>query len=117
MRTFNFNLTFVIIFISFYCSVAIGSSPLGYEHSAPFQNSEPIPGVVKNEPILLEDEGHEEVPEEIHIEEVKEYLVTETVLSDPITETIKEEKDLKPAWNIWHKDPTHNVLLAVAIIL
>ena len=80
-------------------------------------------------PILPEDAGHEEapeafvpvkleeVPEEIHIEEVKEYLVTETVPSDPITETIKEEKDLKPAWNIWHKDPTHNVLLAVAIIL
>lgn len=30
---------------------------------------------------------------------------------------IKEAKDLKPAWDIWHKDPTHNVILAVAIIL
>ena len=79
--------------------------------------------------ILLEDEGHEEapeafvpvkpeeVPEEIYIEEVKEFSVTETVPSEPPAETVKEAEDSKPAWDIWRKDPTHNVLLAVAIIL
>jgi len=36
---------------------------------------------------------------------------------EPPAETVKEAKDLKPAWDIWHKDPTHNVILAVAIIL
>ncbi|HHT9116001.1 MAG TPA: cation:proton antiporter, partial [Candidatus Wunengus californicus] len=59
----------------------------------------------------------EEVPEEIYIEEVKESSVTETVPSEPPAETVKEAEDSKPAWDIWHKDPTHNVLLAVAIIL
>jgi len=36
---------------------------------------------------------------------------------EPTEDTVKDAKDLKPAWGIWHKDPTHNVLLAVAIIL
>src|SRR3990167_673474 len=85
--------------------------------------------VEETAPVLPQDAGHEEVsevfvpvkpeevPEEIYIEEIKESSVTETVSSEPPAETVKEAKDLKPAWDIWHKDPTHNVLLAVAIIL
>ncbi len=49
MRTFNFNLAFVIIFISFCCSVAIGSPPLGTEHSASYKNSLKIPIDIKEE--------------------------------------------------------------------
>ena len=49
MRTFKYNMAFVIVLISFYCSVAIESPLLGAEYSAPSKDSEPIPGIVKNE--------------------------------------------------------------------
>ncbi|MCR4321390.1 MAG: cation:proton antiporter [Candidatus Brocadiaceae bacterium] len=49
MRTFKYNMAFVIVLISFYCSVAIGSPPLGAEYSAPSKDSEPIRIDIKNE--------------------------------------------------------------------
>ncbi|MDQ1273547.1 MAG: hypothetical protein QG591_2177, partial [Planctomycetota bacterium] len=49
MRTFNFNLAFVIIFIFFCCSAAIGSPPLGAEFSASYKNSLQIPIGIKEE--------------------------------------------------------------------
>jgi Kef-type K+ transport system membrane component KefB len=36
---------------------------------------------------------------------------------EPLAETGKEAEDSKPTWDIWHKDPTHGVILAVAITL
>src|SRR3990167_7502442 len=49
MRTFKYNMAFVIVLISFYCSVSIGSPPLGAEYSAPSKNSKPIRINIKNE--------------------------------------------------------------------
>lgn len=49
MRTFSFNLALVVIFISFCCSVAIGTPPLGAEHSAPVKDSRQIPIDTKEE--------------------------------------------------------------------
>src|SRR3972149_11596022 len=49
MLTFKYNIAFVIVLISFYCPVAIGSPPLGSEHSAPSKDSEPIRIDIKNE--------------------------------------------------------------------
>lgn len=36
---------------------------------------------------------------------------------EPSTKTEKEAEDLKPAWEIWHTNPTLSVLIAVAITL
>ncbi|MCF6154933.1 MAG: cation:proton antiporter [Candidatus Brocadia sp.] len=36
---------------------------------------------------------------------------------EPAAETGKEAEDSKPAWDIWHHDPTHGVILAIAITL
>lgn len=184
-------MAFVIVLISFYCSVAIGSPPLGAEYSAPSKNSEPIRINSKNEteslsieeilstkkylkkyletakkegfpekspdrehqPIVVEKEApstvvgkdaHPTVDNKSHLttdengssftsaEEssytatrkgshvlIKEAKESQKGISspEPPAGTVKEAKDLKPAWDIWHKDPTHNVLLAVAIIL
>ncbi|HHT9145493.1 MAG TPA: cation:proton antiporter [Candidatus Wunengus sp. YC61] len=49
MRTFKYNMVFVIVLISFYCFVVIGSPPLEAEYSAPSKESEPIRIDIKNE--------------------------------------------------------------------
>src|SRR3990170_5012206 len=49
MLSFKYSMAFVIILISFYCPVAIGSPPLGAEYSAPSKDSEPIRINIKNE--------------------------------------------------------------------
>jgi len=184
-------MAFVIVLISFYCSVAIGSPPLGAEYSAPSKNSKPIRINIKNEteslsieeilstkkylkkyletakkegfpekspdrehqPIVVGKEApstvvgkkaHPTVDNKSHLttdengssftsaEEssytatgksshvlIKEAKESQKGISspEPPAETVKEAKDLEPAWDIWHQDPTHNVLLAVAIIL
>src|SRR3972149_7346445 len=187
MLSFKYSMAFVIILISFYCSVAIGSPPLGAEYSAPSKNSKPIRINIKNEtesysveeilstkkyletakkegfpekspdrehqPIVVGKEApstvvgkkaHPTVDNKSHLttdengssftsaEEssytatgksshvlIKEAKESQKGISspEPPAETVKEAKDLEPAWDIWHKDPTHNVLLAVAIIL
>ncbi len=48
MRTFKYNMAFVIVLISFYCPVAIGSPPLKAGNSAPSKASEPIRIDIKN---------------------------------------------------------------------
>ncbi|MCK6468395.1 MAG: cation:proton antiporter [Candidatus Brocadia sinica] len=50
------------------------------------------------------------------IEEAKE-PEKEISLPEPPAETEKEAEDSKPTWDIWHHDPTHGVILAVAITL
>ncbi len=42
MRTFKYNMAFIIVLISFYCSVAIGSPPLEAEYSTSSEDSKPI---------------------------------------------------------------------------
>lgn len=44
---------------------------------------------------------------------------TEKGLSSPETtaESVKDSEKSKPIWDIWHRDPTHNVILAVVITL
>lgn len=53
MRTFTFNLAFVIVLISFCCSVAIGSPTLEAAYSAPSKETEPIRNDIKNETASL----------------------------------------------------------------
>jgi len=121
MLSFKYSMAFVIILISFYCPVAIGSPPLGAEYSAPSKDSEPIRINIKNE---TESYSVEEILSskkylKRHLENAKkEGLLEESPDREhqPIV-VEKEAEDSKPAWDIWHKDPTHNVILAVAIIL
>ncbi|MDN3515744.1 MAG: cation:proton antiporter [Candidatus Brocadia sp.] len=54
MHTFKPNLAFIIIFISFYCSVAIGSPPLGTEHSTPAKEQNPADIQVEAWPLIIE---------------------------------------------------------------
>lgn len=49
MHTYKPNLAFIIIFISFYCSIAIGSSPSGTEHSSLSKDIRPVPITIKEQ--------------------------------------------------------------------
>ncbi|MBE7446916.1 MAG: cation:proton antiporter [Planctomycetia bacterium] len=53
---------------------------------------------------------------DVLIEEAKE-PEKEIPSPEPPAETGKEAEDSKPTWEIWHKDPTHGVILAVVITL
>ena len=92
---------------------AEGTQTLSVEDKSYLTTDENVPTFTPAEESL---DAATEGSSDVLIEEAKE---PEKGISspEPPAEKVKEAKDSKPAWDIWHKDPTHNVILAVAIIL
>ncbi|WKZ17737.1 MAG: cation:proton antiporter [Candidatus Jettenia sp. CY-1] len=65
------------------------------------------------------DKGESLVKEESEIQaSTKDNEQQRAVLEEKhAVEITKEREEVKSPWSIWHKDPTHNVILAVAITL
>src|SRR3990167_3259145 len=87
MRTFKYNMAFVIVLISFYCSVAIESPLLGAEYSAPST--------------AVEKDAH---PTVSSLEPPATSLTTQTPTEDSETLSIIPEKELPSAPIIEEKE-------------